>query len=267
MLSMNQIDALQRNGLVKLEGAVARADAEAMANRVWRALAKSKGIVRGRPDTWKAARLSGLNAIPKSENFPEIASPSICAALDDVLGRGNWSRPARWGSILVCFPESDGAWDVPHQVWHLDYPPPRKLNEMFLARIFVCLADLAPRGGATLALTGSHRMIEQLATDPNLDLEHSRDARIELTRRSEWIRSLCSSTPGVDRVAEFMRKSGDADGVELRVVELTGAAGDAWLMHPLMLHALSPNCATTPRMVLSSTVHRAGVTSSDVYPG
>jgi hypothetical protein len=49
------------------------------------------------------------------------------------------------------------------------------------------------------------------------------------------------------------------------VIEMTGEAGDVFMTHPLMLHAGSTNCAQSPRLVLSSTVYRAGVAVSALY--
>ena len=48
-------------------------------------------------------------------------------------------------------------------------------------------------------------------------------------------------------------------GAELRVVEMTGEPGDVFLVHPLIVHAPSTNCADVPRIVLSSFVYRNGV--------
>jgi hypothetical protein len=45
------------------------------------------------------------------------------------------------------------------------------------------------------------------------------------------------------------------DGIDVRVVELTGAPGDLVVMHPWLLHNISMNVADTPRMMSSfSTV-------------
>jgi ectoine hydroxylase-related dioxygenase (phytanoyl-CoA dioxygenase family) len=55
-----------------------------------------------------------------------------------------------------------------------------------------------------------------------------------------------------------MRTSTVVDGIEVRVVEMTGEPGDVLLTHPVLLHAGSKNTAAAPRIALSSTVHRAG---------
>ena len=49
----------------------------------------------------------------------------------------------------------------------------------------------------------------------------------------------------------------------MRVVEMTGDAGDVILAHPLMLHAPVAICSTMPRLVLSGTAFSAGVSRSN----
>jgi ectoine hydroxylase-related dioxygenase (phytanoyl-CoA dioxygenase family) len=46
-------------------------------------------------------------------------------------------------------------------------------------------------------------------------------------------------------------------GIDLRVVELTGAAGDAILFHPWLFHAPAPNRLATPRLMVGQNVSTA----------
>ena len=62
-----------------------------------------------------------------------------------------------------------------------------------------------------------------------------------------------------------MERDEVSNDVELRVVETTGEPGDVWLTHPMLLHAPARNCASVPRLVLSSIVYRSGVQPSDVF--
>ena len=71
--------------------------------------------------------------------------------------------------------------------------------------------------------------------------------------------------PALDRVERFMQQGTTLEEVEVRVVEMTGEPGDVYLVHPLMMHAASPNCLATPRMVLSSTVYQRGIDWSALY--
>ena len=258
MLTTEQRDEFERLGIMRLPGAIARADAEAMCDRVWQALGKRYGLRRGSPATWNQQYLLGTHHLPKSETFPEIGSPAIRSALGDLFGSGNWEPPDRWGSLLVTFPNSHDRWTVPHQAWHLDYPVSSEMKELFIVRIFVCLAKLEPCSGGTVFVAGSHRAVQNLVSKDGVARMRSADVRIALIRTHAWMRSLCTLDESLDRVEAFMRKSSVADGVELRVVEMTGEPGDAFLTHPLLLHTGSKNTATYPRIALSSTVNRAG---------
>ena len=44
---------------------------------------------------------------------------------------------------------------------------------------------------------------------------------------------------------------GEADGVPIEVVELTGAPGDPWLMDMRALHTAAPNASETPRLMVT----------------
>jgi ectoine hydroxylase-related dioxygenase (phytanoyl-CoA dioxygenase family) len=160
--------------------------------------------------------------------------------------------------LLVSFPDSKEPWDVPHQAWHLDYPVLRGTPSPAGIRIFICLAKLEPGGGGTAFIASSPRLVRDVAVRRGFHKTSSADARKALIRTYPWMKALCSSEGKIDRIEAFMNKSESVDGVDLRVVEMTGEAGDVFLTDPLMLHAPAHNCRTTPRMVLSAAVWRAG---------
>jgi hypothetical protein len=124
---------------------------------------------------------------------------------------------------------------------------------------------LEPHGGATLAVAGSPRLALALAQARGLAKMRSADVRKGLIERYAWIRELWSDDSSGDRVARFMNTATQLDDVDVRVIEMTGEPGDVYLVHPLMVHAGSPNCLATPRMVLSSTVYQRGVNWSALY--
>ena len=121
MLTDEQRDEFDRYGIVRMPGAIAKSDAEVMLGIVWDSLRERHHIHRGAPETWPepytggdqgveqiggAYRFMGTHHVPKSVTFEQVGNASVCGALDDLLGRGNWQRPERWGSLLVTFPES-----------------------------------------------------------------------------------------------------------------------------------------------------------------
>jgi hypothetical protein len=54
-----------------------------------------------------------------------------------------------------------------------------------------------------------------------------------------------------------MERGDTIDGVAVRVVELTGTAGDLVVMHPWLMHNIAMNCSTRPRMMMSYTRYAA----------
>jgi len=237
-----------------------------MTSLVWDNLERRYPVRRNQPNTWTVQRVNGLHALDKSASFDEIGSASVSQMLDDVPGSGNWQRPARLGYLLIAFPEPRGQWDVPFAGWHLDFPASDSLEGLFLVRPFTCLQHLPHRGGATLAVAGSHLLVEDLIRKHADRQMHSADVRKALIRSYSWMKALCSRGERADRIERFMDLTGHVGGAQLRVVEMTGEPGDVFLVHPLILHTASRNCANVPRMVLSSFVYRHRVDPSRI-PG
>jgi len=265
MLTPEQRDEFRRVGILRLPGAIASRDAKEMCESVWSALRGRYDVRRNAPDTWGARRITGTHDLPKGAAFAQVGSPAVREALDDLLGRGNWEPPERWGSLLVTFPESREDWDVPRQSWHLDFPALRSLQGLFAVRLFTCLAKLPPGGGGTVFVAESHRLVQDLSRKEGVERLKSADAREALIRSCSWVKELCSRDGTVGRVQQFMERCEVFDDVELRVVEMTGEPGDVLLTHPLLLHAPAKNCASVPRLALSSTVYRSGVQPSQIY--
>ena len=76
-------------------------------------------------------------------------------------------------------------------------------------------------------------------------------------KHDPWFRALArTDDPDPDRNARFMESDHDADGIPVRVVELTGRPGDVVLTHPWTLHHSAPNVASYPRMMRGKSLHR-----------
>ena len=46
-----------------------------------------------------------------------------------------------------------------------------------------------------------------------------------------------------------MEEGAEIDGIRLLAVELSGQPGDMVFCHPTIVHCVSPNCGTSPRMM------------------
>ena len=113
--------------------------------------------------------------------------------------------------------------------------------------VFACLAPVRSHGGGTVEVTGSHRL-----TGPGGRYagRRSADVRVRLAEDHRWFRDLWTAGQEPDRTDRLLGSSSVLDGSELRIEELTGDPGDAFVMNPRLLHAVAPNCLDTPRMML-----------------
>lgn len=229
-----------RGGAVLLPGAIPRQDVEAMAATLRRKLAD-------RPQ--RTARPSKLSS--KAGEFNAMASPAVRSALDALLG--DWEEPASWGLPLVSLHTGEARWDVPREHWHIDLGA-RPGDHLRLARLFAFLAPSRPGGGGTGYVAGSHRLIQAIFAETGSALP-SAQARQRLEARSPWFASLSARDDGGERPRRFMGDGDEVDGVPVRVCEMLGEPGDVMLMHPLMLHAPTPNVLATPRMMLTQFVY------------
>jgi hypothetical protein len=262
MLSIAQQLDFEQLGVVRLPGVFSEAAAQGMCDRIWSLLAAKHGIHPDEPATWTIRQPTGFQALTRSRAFDPLASPMLTDALDQILGEGAWAQPKQWGAPLVTFPGHAPEWEVPSSQWHLDFPvrgQPRPLPGL---RILAFLAPVAPRGGGTVVLTGSHILVERLVATGSAGQGHSTEVRSALTRKEAWLRDVWSGGRSDDRIQRLMVEGYRIDGATVRVVELTGAPGDVILMHPWMFHAPSPNCGATPRIMISHSVFRTAAIAS-----
>ena len=196
---------------------------------------------------------SQLADIAKQHEFAATWGPRVIGAVNDLLGAGHWELPKAAGQVLFANAPTPGVrWDVPHSIWHLDYPAPGSTRSLPGVQLFLCLDRVAPRAGGTVVIAGIHRAVDAIRRRAGDAWPgRSREVRRELHRTSRWFRDLCSTRPGEDRIGRFM--SGACES--LRVVELTGEPGDVHLMHPWTVHAPAPSCGDRPRLALSERIH------------
>jgi ectoine hydroxylase-related dioxygenase (phytanoyl-CoA dioxygenase family) len=148
-------------------------------------------------------------------------------------------------------------WSVPHRQWHTDLGFDLPANELVAVKVWALLSDLEPGGGGTPQVAGSHRVIAR-----HLNKTSERDfttIRDQVLRSHPWLCSLTTTDSDLDgdRSTRLMAEA-DLDGVPVRVVELTGRAGDVYLTHPWVLHSIAPNASDTPRMMRSRVIWKTG---------
>jgi hypothetical protein len=212
------LDHFTEHGYVRIERAFAPT-APTMAAALWAELERRHGIVRGRPETWTVTEPRGLGALRRAGAFDALATPTVVAAIDELLGHG-WPAPFSWGDPLVTFPRP-GEWRMPRTGWHIDFPARSTLRLKWLGY----LAPVGPGGGGTVVLAGSHRRVA----------DYLRTADPADPGRSSTVRDAVLDEPADDG----------------RAVELTGEPGDVVFLHPHLFHAPAPNHSTAPRLMVT----------------
>jgi hypothetical protein len=244
----------ERDGYIVVRQAFSRADGLAMERQWWRELEDTHDI---RPDdrsSWH--QITGdLKAAKRDPVQARILTGRVRGVFDDLLGMGTWSPPRDWGRPLVTFPEP-GSWEVPARHWHWDNPCELHLERPRALFVVSFIGSVAPRGGGTLILSGSPRLLIQQERLLPADQRHGSIAVLrERFRRSHpWLMALTGHAPSpADRTAAFMDEETIVEGVPLRVVELTGEPGDMVFCHPVMVHSVAPNRGTWPRFMRIKT--------------
>ena len=114
------------------------------------------------------------------------------------------------------------------------------------------IGPVAPRGGGTLILSGSPRLLTSQERRIPADQRRGLDSRTRerFYRSHPWLMALTGQARSpTDRIVAFMDGETVVDGVPLRVVELTGEPGDMVFCHPAMVHCRAPNRGTRPRFM------------------
>jgi hypothetical protein len=249
MLTDSQRAEFHEKGFIRIPGAFAREQAAAMEERVWAWLERRYGLSRADPASWSVAAPTGLQGLKRQAVFDAIGSEITCGALDALLGPGGWRRPRDWGGFLVNFPGAE-PWKVPSRVWHTDFGFRGPLDRPFGALVFSFLSDVPPAAGGTVVVEGSHRVIRQyLVEHPRAALGTMKTVRHALMQSDPWLRTLAASPEDPGRRERLMRAGAVVAGVPVRVVELSGQAGDLVIGHNWLLHAGAPNCGSRPRIM------------------
>lgn len=242
----------REHGWVRIRAAFEDAQAQAMRDSVWQAL-KNVGISQDRPSTWTVERPSHLQHLKNDPVFQGVGSPTLLSAIDAILEGAPYEKPKNWGALFVAFPCS-APWRVPTSGWHIDANHAGPLLPVRGVKTFALFGDVTPRGGGTLVVSGSHRLVYTwFKENPPPRAVRSGQMR-RLMQRQSYVRDLHSPGDDGKRIERFMRSVEEVDGIPLQVVEATGNAGDVILVHPLVMHVAASNNAATPRFMLSGGI-------------
>jgi hypothetical protein len=171
----------------------------------------------------------------------DLVSGEVAAAASALVNARPVFPMSAHPALLFTLPNAT-MWTVPHQNWHVDLP---RLPDGDIpgVQIFALLESVKPGGGGTLAVTGSHRLLNKKGVRTS-----STDLRKQLKQDRYFAELLADNT--ADRL-RFLRAAGQVGNVALQVVEMVGEAGDLYFMDLRMLHTIAPNTQPIPRLMLT----------------
>lgn len=226
--------------------------ARAMRDCVWRAL-ENLGIRRDQPSTWTMEQPPRLQHLKDDPVFQSLGNPTLLSAIDVILEGMPYEKPKNWGALFLSFPSSK-PWRIPTSGWHIDAYHASPLLPLRGVKTFALFGDVVPRGGGTLLISGSHRLVHKWFQENPPPPRARSDQMRRLLQNQPYVRDLHSPGDDQERVERFMKRVEDVEGIPLHVVEATGAAGDVILAHPLVMHVAAPNNSAEPRFMVSGGV-------------
>jgi len=132
--------------------------------------------------------------------------------------------------VLLSLPHKKN-WSLTDLNWHLDVRAP-KTDQAPGIQAFILIDDVQPRGGGTLALAGSHKL-------------HY------VNRQLSALGVLKEKSRFFSEPEKFLQPQ-DVCGIPVQIVEMSGRAGDLFLMDLRILHSPSVNSRPDIRMMATT---------------
>lgn len=221
-LTPEQQALFRERGLLQLKGAAGRSQVSSLREYVLEELERLKVWASGKslsaslkqlPAFQQITRLSGMIRLPETPS--PLISPGLYADME-ALAEGKLA--AAPGQLLLSLP-NQGEWTLEGLNWHTDVAPEKQRVPGIQA--FVLVDDVLPRGGATLAMAGSHRLAEQGEAGRTFRERLRRNENLELEMRAR----------------------------DFSILEMSGQAGDVYLMDMRTLHTPSINASRKLRIM------------------
>jgi hypothetical protein len=186
---------------------------------------------------------------------PLVDNQPVSDTLDVLFGPGGWRRPRPGAQILFSVPEP-GPWVLPDG-WHIDCGFDHATWPVPSVKVFGFAAEAGPRGGGTMLLPGTHRLVDRYRRSLPAPRGAGKENWRSFMRHHPWLARLLdgAALPGHGR--PLVGETAEIDGVPVGIVELTGSPGDVVITHLHVFHARSPNTSATARLMLAKEIHRA----------
>src|SRR5262249_943637 len=119
-------------------------------------------------------------------------------------------------------------------------------GRLLASRVLGVVEDVVTSAGGTEVVEGTDTLTQRLVEGAAGDYGSSLDVRRRLAGDHGWFRDLFGDATNRSRFFD----GSVVEGVHVRVTELTGKAGDAYLMHPWLMHAAAPNINRALRSII-----------------
>jgi len=192
---------------------------------------------------------------PKTRDVIGGRQPELAAMLETPALTGMVAELLEWKPIdrrmhprpqvLFTLPNIE-RWVLPPH-WHTDVPRLRDCARPGV-QVFTFLEPAGPRGGATMAIAGSHRLL--------VGQRRNNRQMLRALAPEPFFRQLLRTTP-TPWADDAELPVGAVTDLPLRVIELTGSPGDVWLVDMGVYHSGSPNAAASPRLMVTHRYVRA----------
>lgn len=265
-LTDQQLADFHTKGWVFLEAAFSPEAALKMQDFMWEHLNQLHGIEHNDPSTWPK-HWNGLNEKGQDPIYQDIASPRLCAAIDQIMGKDQWIEPRGWGAFLVSPPYTEvETWTVKDRHWHWDGNPENEIDTLQTLQVFSFFSDIKPGGGGTLLVEGSHHLIRDFVKPlgPDRSGIPQKTLKRQFPQSHPWLAELTGYAPDQgDRVRRFMEEGTIINDVPVKVIESTGKPGDVILWHPSLYHNGSYNHSDMPRFMRNCGLRRKPTEGTD----
>lgn len=269
MLGSEEIEHFMEKGWIKITEAIPRELALKAQQQLWQIAEQRFGITEDR-QSWKSSFYQ-LSENYRDGVFGQCSTPKLMDSIRALLGHGRLDEiyekegiPFGWWPINLA-EGSKEEWNVPVNKWHWDglHFRPYVDHPDHGLLMFVLFSDIEPRGGGALLAEGSHKLVIQYLQN-FLDgaIEYKEDALTLIDKSNPWLAELTdnhSQQSAPERISKFMEQQYfDKSGVQLRVVECVGDAGDAYLINPFIYRTGSQNHSGKARLMCNFPVPLKG---------
>lgn len=220
VLSPKDLAHFADQGYVRIINALPMPFVAKVQTTIWHQLHAQYGFARQDPTTWRPG-WCGIN-----KNLIDAAvgidiTPRLVAAVDQLLGAAQWRTLKTLGGLLLTMPEPDQTpWELAHG-WHFDNDPRAYLARVDELMLFTFFSSVGPRGGGTLVLAGSPRLVERyVAACADGSVTNTLPETVGLAAWHPWLEEVLRSRPTDARsTATLMEEPVEVDGVPLEIVE------------------------------------------------